>query len=124
MTFSKLLNESKDEFPSDFLSNISNTTCEGITLDSQVIGVGIFLAVFILVAIVGNILVILSVLCNKHLQTVTNFFIVNLAIADLLLSIIVLPFSASLECWDAGCSVGSSATSGQRWMCSAARRLF
>ncbi|KAI2668276.1 alpha-1D adrenergic receptor-like protein [Labeo rohita] len=102
MTFSKLLNESKDGFPSDFLSNISNTTCEGITLDSQVIGVGIFLAVFILVAIVGNILVILSVLCNKHLQTVTNFFIVNLAIADLLLSIIVLPFSASLEvlgCW-------------------------
>uniref|UniRef100_A0A8C2HKA3 Adrenoceptor alpha 1D n=1 Tax=Cyprinus carpio TaxID=7962 RepID=A0A8C2HKA3_CYPCA len=79
-----------------------NTTCEGITLDSQVIGVGVFLAVFILVAIVGNILVILSVLCNKHLQTVTNFFIVNLAIADLLLSIIVLPFSASLEvlgCW-------------------------
>lgn len=102
MTFSKLLNKSKDEFPSDFLSNISNTTCEGIALDSQVIGVGIFLAMFILVAIVGNILVILSVLCNKHLQTVTNFFIVNLAIADLLLSIIVLPFSASLEvfgCW-------------------------
>jgi len=102
MTFSKLLNESKDEFPSDFLSNISNTSCVGIALDSQVIGVGIFLAVFILLAIVGNILVILSVLCNKHLQTVTNFFIVNLAIADLLLSIIVLPFSASLEvfgCW-------------------------
>ncbi|ROI47813.1 Alpha-1D adrenergic receptor [Anabarilius grahami] len=103
MTFSKLLNES-NEFPLDFLSNISSNTtaCEGITLDSQVIGVGIFLAIFILVAIVGNILVILSVLCNKHLQTVTNFFIVNLAIADLLLSIIVLPFSASLEvlgCW-------------------------
>lgn len=112
MTFSKLLNESNDEFTSDealnlslpqqHLSNISNSTCVSITVDSQVIGVGIFLAAFILAAIVGNILVILSVLCNKHLQTVTNFFIVNLAIADLLLSIIVLPFSASLEvlgCW-------------------------
>ncbi|XP_051982333.1 alpha-1A adrenergic receptor-like [Xyrauchen texanus] len=113
MTFSKLLNESNDEFSTDellnvslpqhILSNISNTTtCVGITIDSQVIGVGIFLAVFILAAIIGNILVILSVLCNRHLQTVTNFFIVNLAIADLLLSIIVLPFSASLEvlgCW-------------------------
>uniref|UniRef100_A0A672Y3R6 Adrenoceptor alpha 1D n=1 Tax=Sphaeramia orbicularis TaxID=375764 RepID=A0A672Y3R6_9TELE len=68
----------------------------------DVIGVGVFLSVFILVAIVGNILVILSVVCNRHLQTVTNFFIVNLAMADLLLSIIVLPFSASLEvlgCW-------------------------
>ncbi|XP_076871685.1 alpha-1A adrenergic receptor [Brachyhypopomus gauderio] len=108
MKYSNLLNESNDVFYStetsnaSFPKNISNTTCVGVTLDSQVIGVGIFLAVFILMAIVGNILVILSVLCNKHLQTVTNFFIVNLAIADLLLSIIVLPFSASLEvfgCW-------------------------
>ncbi|XP_023138129.1 alpha-1D adrenergic receptor [Amphiprion ocellaris] len=84
-------------FPND-----SITTCRNFTMDSQVVGVGIFLSVFILVAIVGNILVILSVVCNKHLQTVTNFFIVNLAMADLLLSIIVLPFSASLEvlgCW-------------------------
>ncbi|XP_078117008.1 alpha-1A adrenergic receptor [Sander vitreus] len=84
-------------FPND-----SITTCQNFTMDSQVVGVGIFLAVFISVAIVGNILVILSVVCNRHLQTVTNFFIVNLAMADLLLSIIVLPFSASLEvlgCW-------------------------
>lgn len=84
-------------FPND-----SITTCTNFTMDSQVVGVGIILSIFILVAIVGNILVILSVVCNKHLQTVTNFFIVNLAMADLLLSIIVLPFSASLEvlgCW-------------------------
>ncbi|XP_040893066.1 alpha-1D adrenergic receptor [Toxotes jaculatrix] len=84
-------------FPNDSIS-----TCRNFTLDSQVVGVGIFLSVFILVAIVGNILVILSVVCNKHLQTVTNYFIVNLAMADLLLGIIVLPFSASLEvlgCW-------------------------
>ncbi|XP_030644011.1 alpha-1D adrenergic receptor [Chanos chanos] len=112
MTFPNSLNESNDEtyafealnvsFPDNFPANNSNTTCQGITLDSKVIGVGIFLAIFILVAIIGNILVILSVLCNRHLQTVTNYFIVNLAIADLLLSIIVLPFSASLEvlgCW-------------------------
>ncbi|XP_056441940.1 alpha-1D adrenergic receptor [Gadus chalcogrammus] len=80
----------------------NRTTCIPSEVDSQVIVVGVFLALFILVAIVGNILVILSVLCNRHLQTVTNYFIVNLAVADLLLSIIVLPFSASLEvlgCW-------------------------
>ncbi|KAL2098236.1 hypothetical protein ACEWY4_007443 [Coilia grayii] len=112
MPYFKLLNDSNEEIGSleagnttvlDHLyRNTSNSTCKNVALDSQVIGVGIFLAIFILVAIIGNILVILSVLCNRHLQTVTNFFIVNLAIADLLLSIIVLPFSASLEvlgCW-------------------------
>ncbi|XP_036407746.1 alpha-1D adrenergic receptor-like [Megalops cyprinoides] len=89
-------------FLDQLLANISNTTCASLILDSQAIGAGVFLSVFILFAIIGNILVILSVLCNRHLQTVTNFFITNLAIADLLLSIIVLPFSACLEvlgCW-------------------------
>lgn len=115
MTYSNLMNESNDgiyfekALNESFLDQIlftdnstNSTSCTNITLDPQVIAVGVFLSVFILVAIVGNILVILSVLCNRHLQTVTNFFIVNLAIADLLLSIIVLPFSASLEvlgCW-------------------------
>lgn len=83
-------------------SNNSIPSCANVTLDSNSVGLGFVLSAFILVAIVGNFLVILSVVCNKHLQTVTNFFIVNLAMADLLLSIIVLPFSASLEvlgCW-------------------------
>lgn len=86
----------------EMFSNDTVPTCANVTMDSHAVGLGIALSVFILVAIVGNVLVILSVVCNKHLQTVTNFFIVNLAMADLLLSIIVLPFSASLEvlgCW-------------------------
>lgn len=89
-------------FLEHMFSNDSIPACANVTLDSNSVGLGFVLSAFILVAIVGNLLVILSVLCNKHLQTVTNFFIVNLAMADLLLSIIVLPFSASLEvlgCW-------------------------
>uniref|UniRef100_A0A8C4T4X2 Adrenoceptor alpha 1D n=1 Tax=Erpetoichthys calabaricus TaxID=27687 RepID=A0A8C4T4X2_ERPCA len=107
MTFSDLINKSFNgnfsrvtatQLPFDQpLANCSSNNSTKLILNSQAIGVGIFLAVFILFAIVGNILVILSVVCNRHLQTVTNYFIINLAIADLLLSTIVLPFSASLE---------------------------
>ncbi|XP_061881980.1 alpha-1D adrenergic receptor [Entelurus aequoreus] len=78
------------------------SACWTLALDSRSVCLGLSLALFILLAMAGNVLVILSVLCNRHLRTVTNFFIVNLAMADLLLSMVVLPFSASLEvlgCW-------------------------
>lgn len=41
--------------------------------------------------LVGNALVCLSVYRNKSLQTVTNYYIVNLAVADFLVILICLP---------------------------------
>lgn len=64
---------------------------------SRAVPLGMVLASFIMFAIVGNILVILSVVCNRHLRIPTNYFIINLAIADLLLGTTVLPVSATLE---------------------------
>lgn len=85
----------------NFSANNSNETGSDVDspalATSRAIVVGLILGAFILFAIIGNILVILSVACNRHLRIPTNYFIVNLAIADLLLSFTVLPFSATLE---------------------------
>ncbi|KAK2520083.1 Adra1a [Columba livia] len=35
--------------------------------------------------------------CHRHLQSVTHYYIINLAVADLLLTSTVLPFSATME---------------------------
>ncbi|XP_054087233.1 dopamine D2-like receptor isoform X2 [Zeugodacus cucurbitae] len=51
------------------------------------------LMVFPLLTLFGNILVILSVCRERSLQTVTNYFIVSLAIADLLVAVVVMPFA-------------------------------
>ncbi|KAH9363160.1 hypothetical protein HPB48_011872 [Haemaphysalis longicornis] len=60
---------------------------------------GLLLAI-ILLAISGNLMVLLAVLLNANLRTATNCLIVNLALADLLLGASVLPFSAALEVLD------------------------
>nr|XP_046181053.1 alpha-1A adrenergic receptor-like [Oncorhynchus gorbuscha] len=81
--------------------NSTNATGNGTEIDevdlTRAILLGLVLGAFIVFAIVGNILVILAVVTNKHLRTPTNYFIINLAIADLLLGTTVLPVSATLE---------------------------
>lgn len=77
-------------------SELNGTELEPLLL-SRAVPLGLALGAFIIFAVAGNILVILSVVCNKHLRTPTNYFIVNLAIADLLLGTTVLPVSATLE---------------------------
>lgn len=47
--------------------------------------------VVIVLAICGNMLVIWTVWKNNHMHTVTNYYIVNLAMSDLLVSAIVTP---------------------------------
>lgn len=51
------------------------------------------LVVFPILTLFGNVLVIISVCRERALQSVTNYFIVSLALADLLVALMVMPFA-------------------------------
>uniref|UniRef100_A0A8D0CCU2 Dopamine receptor D4 n=1 Tax=Salvator merianae TaxID=96440 RepID=A0A8D0CCU2_SALMN len=73
----------------DFFPNVTCPTPEGDPdYNFAALIFGVFLILFI---ISGNLLVCLSVCTEKALKTTTNYFIVSLAVADLLLAILVLP---------------------------------
>lgn len=63
---------------------------------SKFMAVAIFV-LLILVTVIGNMLVILSVLTTRRLRTVTNCFVMNLAVADLLVGILVMPPAVALH---------------------------
>lgn len=54
----------------------------------------VFVLVFIIAGGLGNILVCLAVCLDTRLQNVTNYFLLSLAIADLLVSLFVMPLGA------------------------------
>ncbi|KAG1970711.1 alpha-1A adrenergic receptor [Pimephales promelas] len=98
-------------FPAE--DNISSTffpencpNCTGIPVFeidlTKTLALGLVLMLFIIFGVMGNILVILSVACHRNFRSVSHYFIANLAVADLLLSSVVIPFSAvseALERW-------------------------
>jgi hypothetical protein len=51
------------------------------------------LVLFPIFTLFGNVLVILSVYRERTLQSATNYFIVSLALADLLVAVVVMPFA-------------------------------
>lgn len=55
------------------------------------------LAFIDVMVVLGNLLVIAAVLVSSKLRSVTNLFIMSLAVADLMVGIAVLPFSATWE---------------------------
>ena len=59
--------------------------------------VATILSAIVLLTICGNLLILAAVLFNSNLRGPTHILIANLAVADLLLGFLVLPFSATLE---------------------------
>lgn len=79
--------------------NVSNNTTELLlnatrpwTIVEKIV-FGTWLSISMLCAICGNLMVIIVVLRHKGMQTRTNMFLVNLAIADFLVGILLAPFS-------------------------------
>ena len=52
----------------------------------------LYVIIFVL-SVVGNALVIVTLVQNKRMRTVTNAFLLNLSISDLLLAVLCMPFT-------------------------------
>uniref|UniRef100_A0A3B4VDF0 Beta-2 adrenergic receptor n=1 Tax=Seriola dumerili TaxID=41447 RepID=A0A3B4VDF0_SERDU len=73
--------------------------------DPELVLLGAAMAILVLAIVFGNVLVITAILRFQRLQTVTNLFIASLAVADLIMGMVVVPFGSSyilLERWQFG----------------------
>ena len=72
-----------------------NNTCQTGQCHAETVQLN-YLALLLLVlcisVVFGNVLVILSVAKERSLQNITNYFIVSLAVADLSVAGVVMPF--------------------------------
>ena len=72
-------------------SNVSSRGSQrrGLGMDIQI---PLYVVIFLL-SLVGNILVIVTIIQNKKMRTVTNVFLLNLSLSDLLLAVFCMPFT-------------------------------
>ena len=62
----------------------------------QVVYIGLELVIALL-AVAGNVLVCWSVCLNSNLQNITNFFVVSLAVADIAVGLLAIPFAITIR---------------------------
>lgn len=83
---------------SDFNDTFVNDV--GVDLDASVVPIvlkGIVLISIIVLAVFSNLLVVISVVRCHKLRHINNYFLVSLAVADLLVAIFAMTFNATVE---------------------------
>ncbi|KAJ8670259.1 hypothetical protein QAD02_001518, partial [Eretmocerus hayati] len=109
------------------MRELNDSACDALYDNVVWSGPGIITTLVVLgfvnvMVVVGNLLVIAAVYNSIKLRNVTNMFIVSLAVADLMVGVAVLPFSATWEVFkvwifgDLWCSIWLAV---DVWMCTA-----
>ncbi|XP_023292810.2 octopamine receptor beta-2R [Lucilia cuprina] len=74
------------------------TDSDGDWFDDAILALKAFVMLFIIIAaIFGNLLVIISVMRVRKLRIITNYFVVSLAMADIMVAIMAMTFNFSVQ---------------------------
>jgi len=79
---------------------IDDTNMKHLEITPERIALCMLLLSFAVSTIFGNSLVVVAVSRERYLHTVTNYFIMSLAVADCLVGLLVMPFSALYDSFD------------------------
>ncbi|XP_017877534.1 5-hydroxytryptamine receptor 2B-like [Ceratina calcarata] len=88
------------------VNQAGNSSTDGLAFtDASIILRALVLGLLILITVVGNLFVIAAILHERNLQSVANYLIVSLAVADLMVACLVMPLGAVYEI-NSGWSLG------------------
>ena len=71
----------------------TNETLGPLISREQILTLILPYSIIFLLAIIGNALVIITLGSNRRMRSVTNIFLLNLAVSDLLLGVFCMPFT-------------------------------
>ena len=77
-------------------TNTSSSAIPKFPLHFRIIKISLYVVIFV-TSVFANILVCAVILRRKRMKTVTNYFILNLAVADLTLTCICIPFDIPVQ---------------------------
>ncbi|XP_050591265.1 5-hydroxytryptamine receptor-like isoform X1 [Bombus affinis] len=90
----------------EHVNQSTNSSTDGLSfIDASIILRALVLGLLILVTVVGNLFVIAAIILERNLQSVANYLIVSLAVADLMVACLVMPLGAVYEI-NSGWSLG------------------